>query len=162
VRRRAFSLNCQTSKLIAGIDTFVSQLQDADGNRWLTREMIMRKTTILLAAIGIAVILALAAGCATGQTEDLLTKAGFKMMTATTPEQEAHLKTMPDHKLSMVQRNGKTFYVYPDIEQNRLYLGDTAEYQKYRAIIEQEKVKELEMNTDMLNGNSEAWGYWSP
>ena len=80
----------------------------------------MKKVAALLNMIGGASLLALVVGCATTmRTEDLLSAAGFKIMPATTPVLQARLKAIPAHKVTMVQRDGKEYFVYPDVTQER-------------------------------------------
>ena len=51
----------------------------------------MKNKTLFLLAVGMLTVAVLAIGCAsTKTTESLLAAAGFKMMPATTPAQEAH------------------------------------------------------------------------
>jgi len=52
-----------------------------------------------------------------------LSAAGFNIVPATTPELQARLKAIPAHKVAMVQRDGKEYFVYPDVTQNVLYVG---------------------------------------
>ena len=90
----------------------------------------MKKVTALLSIIGAVVLVAMAIGCAsTKQTENLLSAAGFKMVPADTPQRQAHLKTLPPKKVTMTQRDGQTYFVYPDPAHNVLYVGQQAQYQ---------------------------------
>ena len=88
--------------------------------------------------ISVIALLALAAGCTTTaqkkQTEELLYDAGFKTVAAATPKQEQQLKALPGGKVTMVQRNGKTYYVYPDVAHNRIYVGSPSQYSSYKQI----------------------------
>jgi len=74
-----------------------------------------KKVTVIITVLGITL-----AGCASMRTkkviktEDLLTKAGFQMRLADTPEKLAHLKTLPQRKIVRHQRNGNFRYVYAD------------------------------------------------
>jgi hypothetical protein len=45
------------------------------------------------------------------RTEDLLSAAGFKIALVTTPELRARLKAIPAHEVTMVQREGKEYFV---------------------------------------------------
>src|SRR5262245_55311336 len=106
-------------------------------------------STLSLLACGVfaAVVIALGAGCAsTRQTEDLLTEAGFKARPATTPAQQAQLKSLPAHKVSTVEKGGKKYYVYPDPAKNVFYVGDSAQYEEYRKLRKQHQWEEEEAN----------------
>jgi hypothetical protein len=87
---------------------------------------------------GVAALFILIAGCTTArQTENMLAAAGFKMVSASTPQQEADLKKLPVRKLSRVHRNGKLYFVYPDAKRNVLYVGQQAQYDQYQKLYQQ-------------------------
>ncbi len=112
---------------------------------------------------GMAVFTALAIGCAsTKQTESLLSAAGFKMMPATTPAQEAHLKTLPAGKVTVVVREGKTYFVYPDAKQNVLYVGQQAQYDQYQKLRLQNQMAEEQVEAAQANADAAfaPWGGW--
>jgi hypothetical protein len=87
-----------------------------------------------------AILLALAAACATAPapppppSESLLTAAGFKAVAAATTLQQQHLRALPPGALTAVQQTGKHYYVYPDVTNNRLYVGTLKEYDAYLAL----------------------------
>jgi hypothetical protein len=109
-----------------------------------------------------AVLLTLVSGCATTkQTEDLLSAAGFKAQPATTPEQQAHLKALPAHKVTSVQKDGKQFFVYPDVAHNVLYTGQSAQYQEYQKLLRQNQMAEEQVNpSEQMQMNWSVWGQW--
>ena len=95
------------------------------------------KAKILLVFVG-AALLVLVAGCATSspspavqRKEARLTQCGFKMIAATTPQQLQQIQSLPPDRLSVVHRNGKRYYVYPDPAQKVLYVGHDTQYQAY-------------------------------
>jgi len=105
-------------------------------------------------------LLALGVGCATTtKTENMLSAAGFKMMPAATPEQKAHLKTLPPDKVTMVQREGKTYFVFPDLKQQVLYVGQQAQYDEYQKLRIQNQLAQDQMSAAELNSEP-AWGVW--
>lgn len=107
-------------------------------------------------------LLGLAIGCAsTKHTENLLAAAGFKATPATTPEQEAHLKALPKGKVTMVIRNGKTYYAFPDLKQNVLYIGQEPQYQQYQKLRIQEQLAEDQVNAAEMNSEA-SWNMWGP
>jgi len=120
----------------------------------------MKRVGTSLSILGLAVLLALGAGCATTkQTEDLLSAAGFKTVPAATPEQKAHLQTLPPHKVTMVQREGTTYFAYPDPKQQVLYVGQQAEYNEYQKLRLQKQLAEEQINAAQMSANSQ-WGVW--
>ena len=122
----------------------------------------MKRITSLLGSIGAIVLLAFALGCSsTKQTENMLSAAGFKIMPATTAEQQAHLKTLPPHKVTLVRRDGKNYFVYPDVANQVAYVGQDAEYQQYQKLRMQKQLAEEQAQTAELNSEA-AWGVWGP
>ena len=121
----------------------------------------MRTRSFLILAVVVLAVAVCGPGCATTkQTEDMLSAAGFKIVPATTPEQQAHLKTLPQHKVTMVMREGKTYFAYPDVKQQVLYVGQQAQYDAYQQLRQQKQIAEEQAET----ANSEAawapWGAW--
>jgi hypothetical protein len=90
-------------------------------------------------------VVALAFGCATQQTEKLLSTAGFKTRSLSSPTAQQHLTTLQPGKITSVKRGGKTYYVFPDPARNQLYVGGEAQYQKYRQLRAQQRLAEEEM-----------------
>jgi hypothetical protein len=121
----------------------------------------MKQVAALLSMIGSATLLALVVGCATTiRTEDLLSAAGFKIVPATTPELQARLKAIPADKLTMVQRDGKEYFVFPDVTQNVLYVGQNGQYQRYQQLRLQNQLAQEQLNAAELNADWGAWGTW--
>ena len=122
----------------------------------------MRITSTQWTTWAAVMLLAFAVGCAsTHQTEDLLAAAGFKIVPANSPEQQTHLKTLPNHKLSLVQRNGKEYFVYPDAKNNVLYVGQNAQYQQYEKLREERQLAQEKADSNMLLSDP-GWNVWGP
>jgi len=120
----------------------------------------MKNTTNLLITLGLAALMTFVAGCSTTQkTENLLSAAGFKAIPATTPQQQAHLKTLPAHKVTMVVRDGQTNYVYPDAAHQVLYVGQDAQYQEYQRLRLQNQMAEDQVQAAAMNSEP-GWGAW--
>ncbi len=119
----------------------------------------MKKLKTLLS---IALLLAMAVGCATTKDrENMLSAAGFKMMPANTPEKETHLKSLPKDKITTVQREGTTYYVFPDQKNNVAYVGTEKQYQDYQKLRYQKQMADEQLNTAEMY-NSAPWGVWGP
>ena len=116
------------------------------------------KQVKLFAALALLIL----AGCATTKhTETFLTAAGFKLVAATTPKQEQKLHSLPPGKITTVQRNGKTYYVFPDAAHNQIYLGTPYEYQNYLQIVADNKIAESDRIEAELDENGwNDWGSW--
>jgi hypothetical protein len=117
--------------------------------------------------IGAFALLALVAGCAGNQThnkENLLIAAGFKVIVPKTPAQQQKLQALPVDKVSLVQKDGKTYYVFPDAANNQAYVGGPQQYQSYRQLrlankLANDNLEAAEMNQE-ASMNFGAWGGW--
>jgi hypothetical protein len=114
--------------------------------------------------IGAFALLALAVGCTGMQTqnkENLLIAAGFKVIVPKTAVQRQKLQALPADKVTLVQKDGKTYYVFPDAANNQAYVGGPKQYQAYKQLrlenkLANEKLEAAEMNQDA----SMDWGGW--
>ena len=110
-------------------------------------------------------LLALTVGCANTQhTENLLSAAGFRTVIANTPQRQEHLKTLPPARVTLVQRNGKNYYVYADPTHYQIYVGTPSQYQRYQQLrlannLAQDQLATAEMNQQTAMG-WEMWGPW--
>src|SRR5215471_9172179 len=66
------------------------------------------------------------------QKEAVLQQCGFKAIQVTTPEQVQRMSTLPPGKISVVQRNGNRYYVFPDQSRQMLYVGRDDQYLRYQ------------------------------
>jgi hypothetical protein len=105
--------------------------------------------------IGAIALLALTVGCANPQhTENLLSAAGFRTVIATTAKQQEQLKALPPDKVTLVQRNGKNYYVYADPANNQIFVGAPSQYQKYQQLRLANNLAQDELQTARLD----SWG----
>ena len=105
--------------------------------------------------IAIVALLALTASCANTQhTENLLSAAGFRTVIANTPQRQEQLKAIPPDKVTLVQRNGKTYYVYADPANNQIFVGTPSQYQKYQQLRLANNLAQDQLQTAQLN----SWG----
>jgi len=120
--------------------------------------------------IGAFALLSLAVGCASMQTqnkENLLIAAGFKVIVPRTATQQQKLQALtPDH-VTLIQKDGKTYYVFPDAANNQAYVGGPKQYQAYKQLrlankLANENLEAAEMNQDasMNWGTWGGWGAW--
>ena len=96
----------------------------------------MKYLPSFLKSLAALALLALATGCATtsdvSSKQNLVTGAGFKIMTPSTPTQRALLTSLPPNKVSSITYHGKPYYVLPDVANNRAFVGGPQEYNAYR------------------------------
>jgi hypothetical protein len=116
----------------------------------------------LVVAIAIAI-----AGCATSsQTstqnkESMLVASGFKTITPKTAAQKQKLQNLPPGKVTMVQKKGKTYYIFPDPAQNQAYVGGPKEYQEYQQLRAEKKLANENLETAEMYQDAEMnWGGW--
>src|SRR5437870_1436938 len=86
-----------------------------------------------IAAASAAVLI----GCATTQTstqtrENMLVASGFKAITPRTPAQQQKLQGLPPGKVTMIQRKGKAYYIFPDPAHKMAYVGGPKQYRNYQ------------------------------
>ena len=123
---------------------------------------------VFLSSIAI-VCTALLIGCATTQTttqnrESMLVASGFKTVTPKTPAQQQKLQKLPPGKVAMINKKGKTYYIFPDPAQNRAYVGGPNEYQAYQQLRATNKLANENLETAEMYQDAEmdwgAWGGW--
>jgi len=116
------------------------------------------KTLSLLILVGVL------SACATNSnTENALIAAGFRAKIATTPQQQAHLKSLPPGKVTLVQRQGQTFYVYPDVADNTAYVGTAQAYQSYQQYRLQKQLSNDNLQAAQLSAAPPVvWEVWGP
>ena len=94
--------------------------------------------THLFALFTALAVLALAVGCASTAPlrldEGQLAAAGFKVLVATTKQQQEHVQSLPPGQITAMQRTGVHFYVYPDPAGNKIYVGTPKEYAAYQRL----------------------------
>ena len=130
----------------------------------------MKKIRVSFKMISTTALLALTLGCATTQTstqnkESTLVAAGFKTITPKTAAQQQKLQKLPPGKVSMINKKGKTYYIFPDVAHNQAYVGGPKEYQEYRQLRTENKLATqdleiAEMNQDEAMEDWGAWGGW--
>jgi hypothetical protein len=108
----------------------------------------------------------LSVGCATTQTstqnrESMLVASGFKVITPKTPAQQQKLQNLPPGKVTMIQKGGKTYYIFPDPAHNRAYVGRPKEYQAYQQLRADNRLAKESLETaDMYQDAEMQWSLW--
>src|SRR4029077_9520838 len=124
--------------------------------------------------IGVIALLALTVGCSTTSStqnkESMLVASGFKVITPKTAAQQQKLQQVPSGHVVMVNRNGRTYYIFPDAAHNQAYVGGPQEYQAYQQMVaanhlanEQLETAQMYQDTAMQWGACGGWGMgWGP
>ena len=113
----------------------------------------------------ISAFTALLISCATTQTtqnrESMLVASGFKVITPKTAAQQQKLQGLPPGKVTMIQKGGKTYYVFPDPANNRAYIGRPKEYQAYQQLRATNKLATENLETAAMYQDAEMqWSLW--
>jgi hypothetical protein len=146
-------------------NNFSSPFSETNTNTQKTMKQILTSFKMLSAIT----LLALAVSCASTQSkENMLVAAGFKVIVPKTAAQQQKLKALPPDKVTMVQKSGKTHYVFPDVANNQAYVGGPKQYEAYRQLrlqkkLADEKVEAAEMNLEASTMDGwGGWGAWGP
>jgi hypothetical protein len=126
----------------------------------------MKQIRLSLKMASITALFALAVGCATTTTstqnrESMLVAAGFKTVTPKTAAQQQKLQKLPPGKVTMINRKGKTYYIFPDPARNLAYVGGPKQYQEYQQLRTEKKLAKEDLETAEMYQDSEMdWGGW--
>ena len=113
-----------------------------------------------------AVCAALLIGCASTQTttqnrESMLVASGFKVITPKTSAQKQKLQNLPPGKVTMIQKKGKPYYIFPDPAHNQAYVGGPNEYRAYQALRADNKLAKESLETaEMYRDTEMEWSLW--
>ena len=123
------------------------------------------KAVLTLTAIGV-----LLAGCATtgklstADQERVLAAAGFQVKFADTPEKMELLKSLPQRKIFVKEKDGKDHYVYADATSCKcVYVGDEKAYQRAQQLAAQREMDKEDIEAaEMYRDTPMNWGAWGP
>ena len=117
--------------------------------------------------IGAIAVVALAVSCTetereTQKREKYLIAAGFKVIVPRTAAQQQRLKALPSDRVNLVQKGGKTYYVFPDPANNRAYVGGPTQYQAYVQIRTAVQFRKESVEAAGFEGDTDlgTWGGW--
>ena len=103
------------------------------------------------------------------QNGKVLLSYGFKAKPATTAAQRARLRSLPDDQFTVVKQDGRTYYLYPDKKDGRLYAGDDYAYRAYQGYLKNKNLREKgvfvwEVNPSDKSNNKtiQVWHDWTP
>ena len=116
--------------------------------------------------ISVIALLALAVGCATTSStqnkESMLVASGFKVITPKTAAQQQKLQQLPPGHVAMINRKGRTYYIFPDAAHNQAYVGGPQEYQAYQQLRAANNIANENLETAEMYQDAEMqWGDWA-
>jgi hypothetical protein len=128
-------------------------------------ESTMKQIQTAFRFLTVIALLAVAVGCTTDlqNKENLAVAAGFKVITATTPDQISRLASLPPDKVTPVNYKGKRLYVLPDAKNNQAYVGRDAEFQAYQQLRLAQHLSNQNLEAAELNQQASmgwGWGGW--
>jgi hypothetical protein len=128
-------------------------------------EETMKQIQTILKSLGVIALVAWAGGCAsTKSKESTLVAAGFKIITPSTPAQEAKLQALPTDKVTLIQKDGKPYYLFPDKAHHQAYIGGPKQFQAYQSLCAEQKIASENLEAARLNEDSavgwDTWGGW--
>ena len=115
--------------------------------------------------ISVIALLALTVGCATTSStqnkESMLVASGFKVITPKTPAQQQKLQQLPPGHVAMVNKQGRTYYIFPAAAHNQAYVGGPHEYQAYQQMVAANHLANEQLETaQMYQDAAMQWGAW--
>jgi len=109
-------------------------------------------------------LLSCASTQSTQNRESMLVASGFKVITPKTPAQQQKLQNLPPGKVTMIQKGGKTYYIFPDQAHNQAYVGRPKEYQTYLQMRTDKKLVTENLETAEMYQDAQmdwsSWGGW--
>ena len=104
----------------------------------------MKNLLTLTSIASTVAVLALIAACQTtgtsqsavAQKEALLTQAGFKSKTVTTPKQQQQVSQLAVDRVSAVKYQGKVYYVFTTGNKNQILVGTQAQFNAYKKALQ--------------------------
>jgi len=106
----------------------------------------MKKLLTLTSITSATAVVALITACQTVGTnqaeiaaskkQNLLTQAGFKFITVTTPKQQQAVSQLAEGRVSAVNYNGKLYYVFPTTKKDQIYVGKQKQYNAYKQALQ--------------------------
>jgi len=135
----------------------------------MKNKSIKSNVTALLAGGCALFLLASCAEMESSNTKSLLSSAGFRVRTPSTPQQKELYAALPANKVERATVKGKVFYVFKDEKAGVAYVGHEPEYQRYKELAVQQRIAQdyyTAIEMDRMNAYrwSGAWGvhgmYW--
>ena len=106
-------------------------------------------------------LLSCASTQSTQNRESMLVASGFKVITPKTAAQQQKLQNLPAGKVTMIQKGGKTYYIFPDQAHNQAYVGRPKEYQTYLQMRTDKKLERETVETaEMYQDEEMQWSVW--
>jgi hypothetical protein len=114
--------------------------------------------------------LALMAACQTtgtsqsavAQKEALLTQAGFKPKTVTTPKQQQQVSQLAVDRVSSVKYQGKVYYVFPTAQKDHILVGTQAQFNAYKKALQAQQPSQAQASQSAQQSQQQQMLQGSP
>ena len=118
----------------------------------------------LLAACAALLLLPSCASLDAPNQRNLLSAAGFRVLTPTTAKQKELYAAAEPYKVLRGDKDGQIFYAYKDEKQGIAYVGGEGEYQRYKELaVQQDIANQQMMAAQMQQQMAYGWhGAWGP
>jgi hypothetical protein len=125
----------------------------------------MKTTRLILLSTVVGAYAALLVGCATTQStqnrENMLVASGFRVITPKTAAQQQKLQKLPPGRVTMIQKTGKTYYIFPDPAHNQAYVGGPKQYRHYQDLRATNKLAQENLETaEVYQDSAMEWSLW--
>ena len=127
----------------------------------MTRFKVCQFYLNVFAALGCAALL----GCVTARahnTESLLSAAGFRTVTPSTPQQRACFEALPPYAIQRQENDGKVVYAFADKRKGIMYVGDEKQYQQFHRLGVQERIASQQLQAAQMNQDAAMNWSWGP
>ena len=119
----------------------------------------MKHLSTLTNLVAATAALLLVAACQTVATNDaelaasrkefLLAQSGFKVITVTTPQQQQAINGLAQYRVSDVKYNGKSYYVFPTVKKDKIYVGRQKQFNAYKQALAGQQASHPESHPSM-------------
>lgn len=124
----------------------------------------------LLKFLAVLALVFSAGGCTTvAAPSDLLHQAGFRPYVVRNDEQLAQVATLPQGQISIVQRGGQSYWLFPAPARDQIFVGRRRHYNQYQRLLAQQRASyeniaslPLEANVFVWSGGWRTWGPFFP
>jgi hypothetical protein len=91
----------------------------------------------------------------------MLAASGFKAITPKTAAQKQKLQNLPPGKVTMIQKAGKAYYIFPDPAHNQAYVGGPKQYRQYQQLRTDNRLAKESLETgEMYRDTEMEWSLW--
>lgn len=124
--------------------------------------MAMPSIVKLIKVIAAAALVFSAGGCTTvASPEKLLHQAGFRPYVVRDDSQLAQVQALPQGRISIVERGRQSYWLFPSVAHDQVYVGRRSEYDAYKRFMIQLQATNEQVGAAPLEASAVVWvGGW--